>query len=65
MDIFNVAGASHALLVQEGHWDRFVKQLCNKLQEMQLFMESFSSHGGNIGPHAYLFVADQTCLLNM
>lgn len=65
VDIFNVAGASHALLVQEGHWDRFVKQLCNKLQEMQLFMESFSSHGGNIGPHAYLFVADQTCLLNM
>ena len=54
VDIFNVAGASHVLLVQEGHWDRFVKQLCNKLQEMQTFTESFSSHGRHNGYHAHL-----------
>lgn len=54
VDIFNVAGASHMLLVQEGHWERFVKQLCNKLQEMQLFIESFSSHGTHNGYHAQL-----------
>ena len=45
LDIFNVAACSHELLVQEGHWERFVKHLGNKLQEMQTFMDSFSSHG--------------------
>ena len=45
LDIFNVAACSNQLLIQEGHWEHFVKQLCNKLQEMQIFVDSFSSHG--------------------
>ena len=48
LDIFNVAACSHTLLVQEGQWEHFVKQLCNKLQEMQRFIDSFSSHGSTI-----------------
>ena len=45
LDIFNVAAYSHELLVQEGHWERFVQHLGNKLKEMQTFVDSFSSHG--------------------
>ena len=60
VDIFNVAGASHVLLVQEGHWERFIRQLCNKLQEMQLFVESFSSRGKHNGYHAQLL--NEQCL---